>query len=200
MIPVSAYLRKHGASKGATTSFFISTPQTGVDSIMISYGLLGPVIAIYRPVVAFISGILGGGMVQVFDSNDNVDEVKSDCKEDCCIESDGKTAIGKIINYAFVRLPLDIVNPLIIGILLSGLISVFIPNDFFIDYGTGFIGMGIMLLLSLPTYICATASVPIAFAVESGSPSSFISIATSAWILKPSDLISSNVSPKFLSK
>ena len=57
VIPVSAYLKKHGASNGATTSFLISTPQTGIDSIFITYGMLGPFFAIYRPIVAFISGI-----------------------------------------------------------------------------------------------------------------------------------------------
>ena len=67
VIPVSAYLKKHGASNGATTSFLISTPQTGIDSIFITYGMLGPFFAIYRPIVAFMSGILGGSVVHFFD-------------------------------------------------------------------------------------------------------------------------------------
>ena len=67
MIPVFSYLKKHGASKTSTTSFLISTPQTGIDSILVTYGLLGPVFAFFRPIVAFISGIVGGVLVSVFD-------------------------------------------------------------------------------------------------------------------------------------
>ena len=63
VIPVAASLRRHGASKGATTAFLISTPQTGVDSIMVTFSLLGPVYAVFRPVVALISGVFGGAVV-----------------------------------------------------------------------------------------------------------------------------------------
>ena len=67
VIPVFSYLKKHGASKASTTSFLISTPQTGIDSILVTYGLLGPIFAFFRPIVAFISGIVGGVLVSVFD-------------------------------------------------------------------------------------------------------------------------------------
>ncbi len=67
VIPVSASLRRHGAGRGATTSFLISTPQTGVDSIMVTLSLLGPVFAIFRPLFAFVSGIFGGAVVNAFD-------------------------------------------------------------------------------------------------------------------------------------
>ena len=70
VIPVFSYLKKHGASKGAATSFLISTPQTGVDSIMVTYSLLGPVFAIYRPIIAFVSGIIGGSAVSIIDNKD----------------------------------------------------------------------------------------------------------------------------------
>ena len=53
VIPVAATLKDYGASKGATTSFLVSTPQTGLDSIFLTYGMLGPVFAIFRPVAAF---------------------------------------------------------------------------------------------------------------------------------------------------
>ena len=163
VIPVSAYLRKHGATKGATTSFLISTPQTGVDSIFITYGLLGPVLAIYRPIIALLSGFLGGALVHTLDRNKN--EVHDiDCEDECCSDSnDG--VLKKALSYGFVRLPVDIVNPLIIGLLLSSMISIFIPSNYFEIYGSGITGMIIMLFLGLPTYVCATASVPIAFAL-----------------------------------
>ena len=164
VIPVSAYLHKHGASKGATTSFLISTPQTGVDSIFLTYGMLGPIFAIYRPIIALISGILGGSLVHLFD-NDTSKIDDSECEDDCCDDSKSKSILYRILNYGFVRLPLDIVNPLIVGILLSSMIIIFIPADYFEMYGSGITGMIIMLLLGLPTYVCATASVPLAFAL-----------------------------------
>ena len=164
VIPVSAYLSKHGASKGSVTSFLISTPQTGIDSIFITYGMLGPVFAIYRPIVAFISGIFGGSIVHAFD-NDDISAQVDDCSDDCCDENHSKSKIYKILHYGFIRLPLDIVNPLIIGIILSALIIVLIPSNYFDYVGSGMLGMIIMLFLGLPTYVCATASVPIAFAL-----------------------------------
>ena len=94
VIPVSAYLSKHGASKGAVTSFLISTPQTGVDSIFITYGMLGPVFAIYRPIVAFISGILGGSFVHIADNDNSVIE-DVECEDECCDDDNSKSRIYK---------------------------------------------------------------------------------------------------------
>ena len=162
VIPVSAYLRKHGASKAATSSFLISTPQTGVDSIFITYSLLGPILAIYRPIVALLSGLLGGGLTHIMDSNEHQVDF-DECKDECCDESQGSTTIMRILNYGFVRLPLDIVTPLVLGLFVSSIIAIFIPSNYFELYGSGIIGMIIMLFLGLPTYVCATASVPIAF-------------------------------------
>lgn len=164
VIPVSAYLRNHGASKGATTSFLISTPQTGIDSILITYGMLGPFFAIYRPIVAFISGIFGGSLVHILDNDLSATNLDN-CSDDCCDDTKSKSLIYRILDYGFIRLPLDIVNPLIFGIILSALIVVYIPHDYFGMFGTGFVGMMIMLVLGLPTYVCATASVPLAFAL-----------------------------------
>ena len=163
VIPVSAYLRKHGASKGATTSFLISTPQTGVDSIFITYGMLGPLFAIYRPVVAFLSGILGGTLVYALDNKDDQNKDDLECEDDCCDDSKSVSIFYRILHYGFVRLPLDIVNPLIIGIFLSSLIMILVPSNYFEMVGSGIVGMVIMLIIGMPTYVCATASVPLAF-------------------------------------
>lgn len=162
VIPVSAYLRKHGATKASTSSFLISTPQTGVDSVFITYSLLGPILAVYRPIIALFSGILGGSLTHVFDTNNGNVSI-DDCVEECCDESKNSSNFMKILNYGFVRLPLDIVTPLILGLFVSSVISIFIPSNYFELYGSGIVGMIIMLLLGLPTYVCATASVPIAF-------------------------------------
>ena len=166
VIPVTAYLRKHGASKASATSFLISTPQTGIDSIMVTYGMLGPLMAIYRPIIAFISGIIGGLLINVTDKNKSGEVSTSDCEKDCCDEYDKNSKILSALHYGFVRLPLDIINPLVVGLILSAFISVFIEPGFFIDtinIGTGLTGMLVMLLISIPLYTCATASIPLAF-------------------------------------
>ena len=66
VIPVSMSLHKHGASKGSTVSFLLSTPQTGADSIFVTLSLLGPLFAIFRPLAAFVTGIVGGALVNIF--------------------------------------------------------------------------------------------------------------------------------------
>jgi len=164
VIPVFSYLKKHGASKASTTSFLISTPQTGVDSIMVTYSLLGPVFAIYRPIIAFVSGIIGGSAVSIIDNKENIKENIEDCDDDCCDEEG--SIIFRIFNYGFVKLPQDIGSTLVIGIIAAGFISLIIPENYFMNVGGGLTGMVIMLVLGLPTYICATASIPIALALH----------------------------------
>ena len=66
VIPVSMSLHQHGASKGATISFLLSTPQTGIDSILVTYSLLGPVFAVFRPLAALVTGLIGGILVNLF--------------------------------------------------------------------------------------------------------------------------------------
>ena len=156
VIPVAASLYKRGASKGATLSFLISTPQTGVDSILITYGMLGPVFAMTRPVIALITGVIGGLFTEQINSEDYTTSIKTNHKHP-------KKTLKDAIKYAFISLPQDIAGPLIKGILMSGLITLLIPDNFFQDYGiTGWSAMILMAVLSIPMYICATASVPIA--------------------------------------
>ena len=156
VIPVAASLYKRGASKGATLSFLISTPQTGVDSILITYGMLGPIFAMTRPVIALITGVIGGLFTEQIISEDYITSIKTNHKHP-------KKTLKDAIKYAFISLPQDIAWPLIKGILMAGLITILIPDNFFQDYGiTGWSAMILMAVLSIPMYICATASVPIA--------------------------------------
>jgi len=164
VIPVFSYLKKHGASKASTTSFLISTPQTGVDSIMVTYGLLGPIFAIYRPIVAFFSGIIGGALVSILDKEEDLHDNVSSCDDDCC--DDEGPVMKRVFDYGFIKLPQDIAQPLIIGIITAALIFFFIPANYFDSIGVGIVGMIIMLLLGLPSYVCATASIPIALALH----------------------------------
>ncbi len=184
VIPVFASLRKKGAGKGAATSFLISTPQTGVDSILVTYSLLGPVFAVFRPLAAFVSGIVGGMLVDGFDSetkksNTGISPVSADkdespkgstccCHEKvekCCAKEEGKAGILKrILAYGFVTLMDDVAKSLLAGILIAAAISLMVPGNWFASMaiGTGFIGMLVMMLFGIPLYVCATASVPIA--------------------------------------
>ena len=156
VIPVAASLYQRGASKGATLSFLISTPQTGVDSILITYGMLGPVFAMTRPVIALITGVIGGLFTEQINSEDYTTSIKTNHKHP-------KKTLKDAMKYAFISLPQDIAGPLIKGILMAGLITLLIPDNFFQDYGiTGWSAMILMAVLSIPMYICATASVPIA--------------------------------------
>ncbi len=172
VIPVSASLRRHGASRGATTSFLLSTPQTGADSVMVSLALLGPVFAVFRPLVAFITGIIGGSLVEFSDKGDAVSEGTLDSSKDGGgggEESHGEGFWGRVraaAKHAFVTLPADIGKALIIGLMIVGVISAFVPDDFFAGViGTGIGAMVVMMLIGLPVYVCATASVPIVAAL-----------------------------------
>jgi len=173
VIPTGMSFYKSGASKGASVAFLISTPQTGIDSILVTYSLLGLPFTIIRPLVALITGIIGGNMSNKFEKLSSP-EIKINISEDTCSDSccDTKATvknnnivdtIRSILKYAFVDFLQDIAKWLIMGLVLAATISVLLPKDFFIDYiANDFLGMLIMLIASIPLYICATSSVPVA--------------------------------------
>jgi uncharacterized membrane protein YraQ (UPF0718 family) len=162
VIPLAASLRKHGASRGATASFLASTPQTGVDSLMITYALLGWVFAVFRAAVAFISGILCGTAVAWISPEE--EEETEVCQEACCAPSD-ENMVKRMLSYGFLSLPRDISRSMVIGIILSGILSGLIPDNFFTErMGDSPLTMLLMLAIGIPLYVCSTASVPIALA------------------------------------
>ena len=165
VIPVTASLRKHGAGRGAATAFLISTPQTGVDSIFVTFALLGPLFAIFRPVAALVSGLLGGAVVDVVEPHgeDDTEPVK-ECEDACCAEN-GQGKVAKIFSYGFVDLPRDIGKALLIGIVIAGVIGAAMKGKPLADVGTGIPAILVMMLLGIPVYVCATASVPVAGAL-----------------------------------
>ena len=162
VIPTGISFYKHGASKASTISFLISTPQTGVDSIFVTYSMLGLPLAIIRPIVAFVTGLFGGLITKKIDpekaetvlqSNENGDELPKGLLP----------KIKEMFRYSFIDFLQDISNWLIIGLLMAALISVIVPDDFFADkIPNDFLGMLAILVISVPVYICATASVPVA--------------------------------------
>ncbi|NKB25920.1 MAG: SO_0444 family Cu/Zn efflux transporter [Kiritimatiellae bacterium] len=174
VIPVSVSLRKQGASRGATLSFLISTPQTGVDSLFVTYSLLGIVFTMFRGVAAFVSGLIGGAVVSVIDSKTpNASEPLSEAVHDCCCsEKMIKNKVWHSLQHGFVSLPREMALPLLAGLLMAALITVCIPEDFFAGaVGSGVGTKWIMMLMGIPMYVCATASVPIAAAFVSAGVS-----------------------------
>ena len=181
VVPAAAGLKRQGANNGATLSFLISTPESGVDSIPVTYALMDPIITLIRPVAAFITAIIAGITENAFgkskDQSDSVSQNSCSVFNDC--SCNGTTInqskpiktpfIAKIVSglkYAFVDLLGDIGKWFILGILLAGLISYFLPDTLFESYLTNnFIAMLVMLVAGIPLYVCATSSTPIAAAL-----------------------------------
>ena len=194
VIPTSIALRKEGASKGASVSFLISTPATGVDSILATYSLLGGPFAILRPVAAFVTAMLGGLFTNVVTKNEpetgvavvgethepHHEHEHCDCDGDHCScsqeghdEHSKKSFVQKVretLEYGFVNMIGDVSKWLIIGLLLGALIAAFVPDDFFLFlHEYPLLCMVVVLVLAMPMYTCATGSIPLALAlVEKG--------------------------------
>ena len=184
-------LRREGASKGAVASFLIATPQTGVDSIIATYSLMGLPFAIIRPFIAFLTALFGGQMVNaveaqqptqalpkggVFDSTSNhegVVEAGCSCghghEHGHEHEHHHHGLLGKLkeaLSYAFLEMMEDIGKWLMIGLIVAGLITVFVPDSFFeIFKDNSLASMLLVLCFSIPMYLCATGSIPIAVAL-----------------------------------
>ncbi|MFW6062130.1 MAG: SO_0444 family Cu/Zn efflux transporter, partial [Planctomycetota bacterium] len=180
VIPVSAGLYRHGAGRGATTAFLISTPQTGVDSILVTFSLLGPAFAIFRPFISLASGVLGGVLAGAAPAKavepEQAEQVAEEsCGDDCSeIEQTRRGRWLQVLTYGFGTLPRDIGKSLLVGLLLAALISALLPPQFLgerlglaatgeplHDFGV----MLVMMLFGVPLYVCATASVPVAAAL-----------------------------------
>lgn len=221
VIPVATELRRSGASAPATASFLVATPETGIDSVSVSYALLGPIFAIYRPFAAIMSAIITGLLVSgikeedikspVADLKENsspccaskqskvkeaslltepktssccsskapIQEIKIEAKASSCCSSNTatisttppiplslfnasfeKTKTG--VHYAATKLIDDIIIWLAIGLIFAAVIRTFLPEEFLLSYGSGLPAMLLMIVISIPMYICATASTPIA--------------------------------------
>jgi uncharacterized membrane protein YraQ (UPF0718 family)/copper chaperone CopZ len=175
VIPVSASLRRHGASKGSTVSFLISTPETGVDGIAATWGVLGGAYAVFRVVVALVSGVIGGLAVEFLDHPDaaaknGAGPAAPACTDSCCADHAGGGRHGKLrrmFEYGFVDLPQDIGKSLLLGLLIAALITTFVPEHYLHGtvLGHGILAMLTAALLAGPVYVCATASVPMAAAM-----------------------------------
>lgn len=178
VIPAAAELRRRGASKGATAAFLISTPETGVDSISVTYALMGPFMAVLRPLAAFLTAMIAGVLVNLGDKDASAAPAPAPleplaqsgcgCKT-CCAAHTPQTFVQKLlfgIRYAFGNLLADIGPWFMLGVVLAGLIGALLPEGVLsARYGQGFLPMLAMLGVAIPLYVCATASTPIAAAL-----------------------------------
>jgi HflK protein len=181
VLPVATSLRRSGASKGATTSFLISTPETGLDSIGITYALLDPIMTVARPLGAFATAVFTGSVVNFIVRRGWDGEAEAPPVEQSDLGHDhghdhssvytpggiGKRSVREVtqdsMSYAFGPLLDDLTAWLIIGLLVSGLIAILVPDDFFGSViPAGFVSSVLMLLIGTPMYICAAAATPVA--------------------------------------
>ena len=179
VLPIAQLLRKSGVRKGATVSFLVSTPETGADSIVLTYSLLGPFMAIIRPVAAFITAMTAGIVESIYDTSKATNESpveETAAGGSCCHsehdsnDTDTRPFFVKIIEgvkYAYTTLLADLSPYLLLGFLLSGIVVTFMGTDMsvlpvWLREGWGsYLGA---IVLGLPLYICATSSTPLAAA------------------------------------
>ncbi len=191
VVPAAMGLYQQGAGKGPVTAFLISTPETGADSIAVTYALLDPFMTVIRPVSAFITATVAGLLVnfipdrrsKVVDSG-KAPKSKPEAEKSCTPDSlknhqisSGPDALGTRVTsglkYSLNRLLPDIGPWFLLGVVLAGIISFFVPQDFIIEHlGRGVLPLVIMLVLATPLYVCATASTPVvaALALKGLSP------------------------------
>jgi uncharacterized membrane protein YraQ (UPF0718 family)/copper chaperone CopZ len=163
VVPVTAWLRRHGARKGAAAAFIASTPETGVDSIAATWGLMGPLFAVARVAAAFVTGIAAGTLVEASDREPDADPAAADNGTDA---TNGGPRWRSALRHAFIVLPRDIGRALLVGLLIAGAVSAFVPPGYVSAEwaGSPFAFLAVTLV-AVPIYVCSTGSVPVAVAM-----------------------------------
>lgn len=182
VIPVAMGIRRSGASKASTASFLVSTPETGVDSIGITYALMGLPMAIARPIAAIVSAIITGMTIAIWGKEEpvkpDIDSGSSSCchaKSNCssglstiadteqnALKQDWLISIKAVLSYGFDKLLVDFMKWLLIGLFFAAIVLTYVPSNWMASYGSGPLAMLVMVVISIPMYICATASTPVA--------------------------------------
>lgn len=179
VVPAALTLRRHGAGKGATVSFLISCPETDFVSILLTYALLGPFMALYRPIAAVITAIVAGITVNTISRESPTDPISTHagCHDDTGEQNnspitqavndgpkDKGNPILQALRYGYVSFFDDIIGSLLLGIVLGGLLTTILPRFGLEQLGgvSSLPAMLVMLAIGIPMYVCATASTPIA--------------------------------------
>jgi len=177
VLPAAIGLRRAGASKEATVAFLISTPETSIDSVAVTYALMGPVMAVYRPIAALFSALITGMMV-CYVKDEAVPVASGGMQEaaccassknevvDCCSTAPAQRAtknkLRQALRYAGADLLDDISRWMAVGIIFAGIMMAVIPDGWLAQWGQGMTAMIVMLVVGIPLYICAVASTPVA--------------------------------------
>ena len=161
VIPTGLGLKKDGASDGAAVGFLVSTPQTGVDSILVAAAFLGWPFALFKVAAAGVTGIVGGWLTEALGGDPG--------RPPATATDQGRPSLGAMFAHGAEMLR-TIWRWLLFGVLVSAALTVYVPPDGLAGLGAGggLLAMLAMLLVSLPLYVCATASVPIAAALVAG--------------------------------
>src|SRR5262245_49440227 len=184
VLPAALRLSKQGATKGATVSFLISTPETDIDAIALTYGLMGPRFAVFRAIAGIVTAIAGGIATNFFgEPRRRLSDVEEPAAgsmpsataatpEDPVSLADASHAaplgarIRRVFQYAFGEILDEIAHWLVVGIVVAALVTVLVPPSFVENYlGGGLVTMLIMLVIAIPIYTCASASTPVAAAL-----------------------------------
>ena len=189
VLPAAIALRNKGASKGATSSFLISVPETDVISIILTFALMGPVLAIYRPVAALVTAIVTGLVISWIEMRAHTAHESSDAStnlaneahcDHCHNETETDTSpqpnpeakeswVRTALRYGFVEMFDDIVAQLLLGVVIAGVIVAVLPEVQLSGIKGGSAATYlVMLLIGIPVYVCATASTPIAAGLIAG--------------------------------
>ena len=159
VIPLGASLRKHGAGKGPTAAFLMSTPQTGVDSIAVTYGMMGGLFAVFRPLAALVSGVLCGFAVEAMDG----DAPSAASIPDPEIDPETQPWWSRVFRNGFVTLPRSVGGALVAGAFVSALVMALVPENYVAErISSPLAQMVLTLAFGIPVYICSTAAVPFA--------------------------------------
>jgi uncharacterized membrane protein YraQ (UPF0718 family) len=209
VIPAAASIRQGGASKGASAAFVVSTPEIDVPAASLTWAMLGPVMAIARVIAAATSAIVAGVLIDMTDKAKTetqparIAPTTKESSEVCCGSSQSGTATSTFgdrlkvaFGYAFVTLPADLVNWLMIGFVVSAAVGAFVPESWFAgSLGSGVVAISVAMVFGLVVYVCATGSTPMAAALVAkglgpGAALAFLlagpatNPATMAWVLK----------------
>ena len=167
VLPTAVALRRSGASRAASTSFLIATPQTGVDSIAATYSMMGLPFAILRPVAALVTSLIGGLAVGHWERKGSLDDIKEEGDYEFSQLPKGLwNKIVETFKYGFFDMMQSIGRWLLLGLVIATLITVLLPDNFFSTYARWpLLNMFIIVLVAVPMYVCATGSIPIAAAL-----------------------------------
>lgn len=171
VIPTGIGLKRDGASDGASVGFLIATPQTGVDSFFVAASMLGWPFALFKVGAALVTGLAGGVLTNLI--KHRAVEPPEQSAFSGTRKGNLRERVYALFEFGFVEILGGVAGWMVIGVILAGLIGAVVPDDYFanVAWMSGLAGMLVILLVSLPMYVCAVASVPLAYGlVQAGMP------------------------------